>query len=89
MDLNDTQQTPADPAPWVHDLLRQVPGESMPEAVRLRLLQALRVEQDLRESSDFNPDADVEELEDLMDLDARDQACRASSRTRSNATDSS
>lgn len=61
----DPQQTPAETAPWVHELLRRVPGEVVPAEVSARVLAALRAEQDVRESSDFNPDADVEELVEL------------------------
>lgn len=68
MDRKDTQQDPAQTASWVHDLLRGVPGEPVPEDVRVRVLDALRAEQDRREASEFNPDADVE---DLVELDER------------------
>lgn len=84
MDSVEQPQTPADQAAWVHDVLRRAPGETLPEAVRQRVLDALQVEQDLRENSDFNPDADVE---DLVALDAKDQAFRAFSRMPSRATD--
>ncbi|WP_094764302.1 hypothetical protein [Luteococcus japonicus] len=84
MDSVEQPQTPADQAAWVHDVLRRAPGQMLPEAVRQRVLDALQVEQDLRENSDFNPDADVE---DLVVLDAKDQAFRAFSRMPKRATD--